>query len=276
MNVGQVARVDAADGEPGERDFGRDLANKLQPRERLERLRAARKGRADSEIVRAVEHRLPRLFDGVSRDADQTLRPDDPPCVANGQFVLTNVNTIGFGQHGDVRTIVHDQQCVRLASPLAQPPRVFDEFAVGQRLLTHLHDLHARRQRRAHDRFATGHARRSCHQQIQPLIEQPLARELRPQHSLLRRVEPVAQLLDAPCEGSRIGVDQLPELFERSQCLLHALERRASHIDRRTALIFRGRADRRPHVSQRVSRGEATRFRQGRQRGGQFVSALLQ
>ena len=85
------------------------MADELQSREGLERLRAAGKRRANAEIVRAVEDRLPRLLDRVSRDADQTFWSDDPSRFTDGQFILSDVNAIGFREDRDVGPVVHNE-----------------------------------------------------------------------------------------------------------------------------------------------------------------------
>src|SRR5262245_28998343 len=83
--------VDAAQSESRQRGLGDRLADELRPRQFRELLRAGRERRPDTDITRAVAHRLTELVEVVRAHADQHLRPDDAPRLLHRQILLADV-----------------------------------------------------------------------------------------------------------------------------------------------------------------------------------------
>ena len=192
----QIRGRNAADREPRQRDFGGDLADELQPCQLIEGFRAGRKTGTDAEIVRSVEHRLTSLLDRVCRDSDQSVRADDAAGFANGKFFLPHMNSIGLGQYGEVRAIVHDEERVRLARPVADSASGIEQSAVGQFFLAKLHDPHPRFESLSNCRAAAVMAQRFGDEQIQIAADESFASDQRCGHCFLDRVEPVTKLFE--------------------------------------------------------------------------------
>src|SRR5688500_2230694 len=135
QHLPQVFAIDAADGEGGERDFGGNLAKKIEAREVVKTLRCGGKRGAAAEVVSAVHDRLPSLLDRVGRDADNGGSAGDAASVVNGKVLLTKVDSVGISQRGQVRPVVHDEQRLAAGAELADDSGKAEKRGIAERLV---------------------------------------------------------------------------------------------------------------------------------------------
>ena len=95
----------AADGKGRQADLRGHSSQQFDAGKMFELLRAARKRRPRADVVRPVQHCLPRLLDRMRRNADEHVRPDNRP-RPSPKALLPDVYAIRPDQRRHVRPIV--------------------------------------------------------------------------------------------------------------------------------------------------------------------------
>jgi hypothetical protein len=123
--------IDSADGD--ERDPGGASApgrsrKRVEPHHRLWfRLRAGTEHRAERDVVRAVGERGLE-FREVVRGSTDLECGREAPHVGDRKIALTDVDPVGACEHGEIRTVVHEEQRPRRAAERCERPRKLERL----------------------------------------------------------------------------------------------------------------------------------------------------
>ena len=137
----------------------------------------------------------------MGRASHERLRSEHPPRQHRGQVSGPGVAAIGPHGRGDVDPVVHDHEC-RLSGgkPPGDRDRVFhplDKRGRVQRLVANLQHPHARLDERRHEPIEGGQIGLRIDQHAKSDASKPLPCPRRSQGPTLKRVKPVAELLEA-------------------------------------------------------------------------------
>ena len=88
---------------------------------------------AREEFIEVLTDRLaPHLEEGAEYEIEVPVTVE---------FVLADVDSVGVAQNRQIRSVVHNQQRVRVASHSSHTLKVFEQFAIRQRFFTNLDDI---------------------------------------------------------------------------------------------------------------------------------------
>lgn len=223
----KIFRIDAADGVSGERDDAEDRAYEIESDEFGEVLGFGGEDGSDADVVRAVAERLFGLWEGVRGESDEAIRSDDFSSIGDGEFVLSDMDSIGIDEHGDIGTVVDNEGRSEFPGPFADAAGVFDQSAIGHVLFAELDDTDSGGQSSADDGAGSSEAEVFGDEKVEGVRVPGSAANEEAAEGFLEGVEFVAELFDL--SGEVCG-EEFAVLFESPAGFLRSFEIRPEDI----------------------------------------------
>src|SRR5579859_1492707 len=145
-HVGDVARIDAADGEEGDRGVGGGVAHEVKTHRRASRLGRRLVDGPDADVIHVA--RVVNLLRRMGREPDQALRSDGGARLGNRRVVLTHMDSVRTGGLHQFRPVVEDEQGAVPGARLADEGGRSQNLVLRRSLHPQLDDVDTARQRR--------------------------------------------------------------------------------------------------------------------------------